>query len=47
MDKNNTGLISYDQFLDVLRLEKFEKGAVEDNFDWENDTINRLKRWIV
>ena len=47
MDKNNTGLISYDQFLDVLRLEKFEKGAIEDNFDWENDTINRLKRWIV
>ena len=47
MDKNNTGLISYDQFLDVLRLEKFEKGAIEDNFDWENDTINRIKRWIV
>ena len=35
MDKNNTGLISYEQFLDVLKLENFDKQAVEDNFDWE------------
>ena len=28
MDKNNIGLINYDQFLDVLRLEKFEKKCV-------------------
>jgi len=25
MDKNNTGLISYEQFLEVLRLENFDK----------------------
>ena len=35
MDKNNMGLISYEQFLDVLRLENFEKETTEDNFDWE------------
>ena len=35
MDKNNTGLISYEQFLQVLKLENFEKEVVEDNFDWE------------
>lgn len=35
MDKNKTGLISYDQFLDVLRLENLDKNTVEDNFDWE------------
>ena len=35
MDKNNMGLISYEQFLDVLRLENFDKEQTEDNFDWE------------
>ena len=35
MDKNNTGLISYDQFLDVLRQENLSKKQVQDNFDWE------------
>ena len=47
MDKNNTGLISYEQFLDVLKLENFDKQAVEDNFDWEQETINRIKQWII
>mmetsp|Transcript_34388 Transcript_34388/g.45268 ORF Transcript_34388/g.45268 Transcript_34388/m.45268 type:complete len:153 (-) Transcript_34388:2177-2635(-) len=35
MDKNSTGLISYEQFLEVLRQENLEKMSVEDNFDWE------------
>ena len=39
MDKNSIGLISYDQFLDVLRQENLEKKAIEDNFDWEQSTI--------
>lgn len=47
MDKNNTGLISYEQFLEVLRLENFEKNTIEDNFDWEQETINRIKQWII
>ena len=40
MDKTNIGLISYDQFLEVLRLQNIEKKAIEDNFDWENSVIN-------
>ena len=47
MDKNGTGLISYEQFLDVLRLENFEKKTVEDNFDWEQDVINKIKQWVT
>ena len=47
MDKNSTGLISYEQFLDVLRLENIEKKTVEDNFDWEQDTINKIKQWVI
>jgi len=47
MDKNQTGLISYDQFLEVLKLENFEKKTVEDNFDWEQEQINSIKQWIV
>ena len=43
MDKNNIGLISYDQFLEVLRLENIEKKAIEDNFDWESGVIEKLK----
>ena len=46
MDKNNTGLISYDQFLEVLRQENLDKASVEDNFDWEQDVIEQIKRWI-
>jgi Ca2+-binding EF-hand superfamily protein len=30
MDKNNTGLISYEQFLDVLRLENLDKNHRQD-----------------
>ena len=43
MDKTNIGLISYDQFLEVLRLQNIEKKAIEDNFDWENGVINKIK----
>ena len=46
MDKNNTGLISYDQFLDVLRQENMSMKNVEDNFDWEQETIEKIKQWI-
>jgi len=46
MDKNNTGLISYEQFLEVLRQENLEPKKVEDSFDWEQDVIERIKLWI-
>ena len=47
MDKNNIGLISYDQFLEVLRLQNIDKNIVEDNFDWENGVIDQIKQWII
>ena len=47
MDKNNIGLITYEQFLDVLRLQKIDKQTVQDNFDWETDIIHKIKNWIV
>lgn len=47
MDKNQTGLISYEQFLEVLRLENIEKSQIEDNFDWEQETINRIRQWVI
>lgn len=47
MDKNNTGLISYEQFLEVLRQENLEKKTVEDNFDWEQGIIEQIKQWIA
>lgn len=46
MDKNSIGLISYDQFLEVLRQENLDKSAIEDNFDWEQETIEKIKKWI-
>jgi len=47
MDKDNIGLISYDQFLEVLRLQNIDKKAIEDNFDWENEVIDKIRQWIV
>eukprot|EP00352_Strombidinopsis_acuminata_P000755 CAMPEP_0176339896 /NCGR_PEP_ID=MMETSP0126-20121128/1127_1 /TAXON_ID=141414 ORGANISM="Strombidinopsis acuminatum, Strain SPMC142" /NCGR_SAMPLE_ID=MMETSP0126 /ASSEMBLY_ACC=CAM_ASM_000229 /LENGTH=179 /DNA_ID=CAMNT_0017683753 /DNA_START=1701 /DNA_END=2240 /DNA_ORIENTATION=- len=47
MDKNNIGLITYEQFLDVLRLQKIDKQTVQDNFDWETDIIQKIKNWII
>lgn len=46
MDKGSIGLITYQQFLDVLRLQRIDKQAVEDNFDWENGIITQIKDWI-
>ena len=46
MDKHDTGLISYEQFLEVLRLEKLEKEGIEDSFDWETGIINQIKQWV-
>lgn len=47
MDKSAIGLINYNQFLDVLRLQQIEKNVLEDNFDWENSVISQIKSWIV
>jgi len=46
MDKNNIGLITYNQFLEVLRLQKIDKQSIEDSFDWEYSVIKKMKKWI-
>lgn len=49
MDKNEIGLVDYPNFLEVINLSsayKLNKNGVSDNFDWENDVIEQIKRWI-
>lgn len=49
MDKNEIGLVDYPNFLEVINLSsayKLSKGAFNDNFDWENDIIEQIKRWV-
>ena len=47
MDKNSIDLVSYDQFLDVLKTQNFNRSTVRDNFDWEQQTIAQIKQWIA
>ncbi len=47
MDKSGVGLITYQQFLDVLRAHKIEQPKVSDNFDWEASTIARIREWML
>ena len=31
----------------MLRLENLDKKTVEDNFDWEQETIGKIKQWVI
>ena len=49
MDKNKIGLVDYPNFLEVIQLSsanRLKKGDVNDNFDWENGIIDKIKMWI-
>lgn len=46
MDKASVGLITYQAFLDVLRLGKLEPNSVKDSFDWEAGIINKMRAWM-
>jgi Ca2+-binding EF-hand superfamily protein len=49
MDKNQIGLVDYPNFLEIINLSsafKINKGQYNDNFDWENDVIEKIKHWI-
>lgn len=50
MDKNEIGLVDYPNFLEIINLSSAYKlnknGGLNDNFDWENDVIEQIKRWI-
>jgi len=47
MDKTAIGLITYQQFVEVLKKKSIEKPLVTDNFDWETSTIQKIKEWIA
>ena len=50
MDKNQIGLVDYPNFLEVINLSsayKLSNGNMGDNFDWENEVIDKLKRWVA
>ena len=50
MDKNKIGLVDYPNFLEVIQLSsanKLTKGNFSDNFDWENDVIDKIKSWVI
>jgi Ca2+-binding EF-hand superfamily protein len=48
MDKNKIGLIDYPNFLEIIQLSSAntKKQGCEDNFDWENGIIEKIKDWI-
>jgi Ca2+-binding EF-hand superfamily protein len=48
MDKNKIGLIDYPNFLEIIQLSSAntKKQGCEDNFDWENGIIEKIKEWI-
>ena len=50
MDKNKIGLVDYPNFLEVIQLSsanRLKKGNCNDNFDWENGIIDKIKMWIL
>lgn len=47
MDKNGIGLVNYDQFLDVIKSQKYTKNNVNDNFDWEVSVVEQLRKWVI
>lgn len=46
MDKNEIGLVDYPNFLEVIQLSsanKLKQGNLNDNFDWENGIIDKIR----
>lgn len=48
MDKNKIGLIDYPNFLEIIQMSSAntKKQGCEDNFDWENGVIEKIKEWV-
>jgi len=48
MDKNKIGLVDYPNFLEIIQMTTIsKKKLLDDNFDWENDIIDKIKQWIL
>ena len=41
------GLITYDQFLFVFNGGELSCRRIEDNFDWEEKMISKIKQWVL
>lgn len=41
------GLITYDQFLFVFNGGEVGGRRVEDNFNWEEQMISKIKQWVL
>lgn len=46
MDHKKIGLISYQEFLDVLKDKKLDPPRIVDSFDWEQGIVTKIKEWI-
>lgn len=49
MDVNKIGMVDYPSFLEVLKLTPVSAKTVrvEDNFNWEYETVDKIKKWIL
>lgn len=50
MDKNQIGLIDYQNFLDVIQANSasdIKRNNIKDSFDWEDSVIEKIKEWIT
>lgn len=47
LDANAVGLVNYEQFLDVLKTQKFTPVSLKDNFDWELSVVDQIAKWIA
>ena len=50
MDKNQIGLVDYPNFLNVIQATSaanLMKTGLVDSFDWENDVIDQIKKWVI
>ncbi|OMJ86438.1 hypothetical protein SteCoe_12017 [Stentor coeruleus] len=46
IDKLGTGLITLESFLSVLKDNDIEPKPHKDSWNWENDTIEKIRKWI-
>jgi Ca2+-binding EF-hand superfamily protein len=46
IDKLGTGLITYESFLSVIKDNDLEPKLHKDTWNWENETIDKIRTWI-
>lgn len=48
LDTMRIGIVDYPRFLSVMKKTQDEKmiGELEDNWEWQNKIISKMKRWL-